>query len=408
MRILFVTDFFPPETNAAASRVFERARYWVQWGHEVTVLTSAPNFPFGEVYQGYRNRWYQEEVLDGIRVIRVKTFMSRNEGRWLRGLDFVSFFFTAVPVGLLGGKYDVIAATSPNFFAGLSGAFISLLRRRPFVLEIGDLWPAFIVSLGAMKRSLLLHLLERIELFMYRRADSIICVSGGFKTNLASRGIPEVKLKVVLNGVDLGMFTPGPADPKDRQRFALKPQVTLGYYGTFGAAHGLTSTLEAAKELPEVQFLFVGDGAGARDLRDRVAQLKLSNVVVAPPVQRSMMPRLWRLCDVALVQLKDLPLLNTAIPSKIFEAMATAKPILLVAPQGDASQIVVSEGCGIHVLPGDVEQLISAIRRLIEDAGLRSELSGKAIGAASRYSRRRQAQLVLGALDEVRKSERHE
>jgi glycosyltransferase involved in cell wall biosynthesis len=402
LRILFVTDFFPPETNAAASRVFERARYWVRWGHEVTVLTSAPNFPFGKIYDGYTNRWYQREVMDGIEVIRVKTFLSRNEGRWRRGLDFVSFFCAAFPVGLFLKKSDVIAATSPNFFAGLAGAFIALFRRKPFVLEIGDLWPAFIVSLGAMKRSLLVRMLEQIELFMYRRADSIICVSGGFRTNLASRGVPEEKLKVVFNGAELETFTPGPADPEDQQRFGLKPLVTFGYYGTFGAAHGLAVTIEAAKELPEVQFLFVGDGAGAADLRNRVAELNLSNVIVSPSVERSMMPRLWRLCDVALVQLKDLPLLNTAIPSKIFEAMASARPILLAAPDGDASRIIESEDCGIHVHPGDLPQLIAAMSRLAEDADLRSELGGKAFAAASRYSREHQARLVLDALVEVR------
>ena len=401
MRILFVTDFFPPETNAAASRVLERARYWVAWGHEVTVLTSAPNFPVGKVYPGFENRWYQRQVVEGIEVIRVKTFMSRNEGRWRRGLDFVSFFFTAFPVGIFLHKSDVVAATSPNFFAGLAGAFISMIRRRPFVLEIGDLWPAFIVSLGAMKRSVFMRLLEQIELFMYRRADSIVCLSGGFRTNLISRGVPETKLRVVLNGVELNAFSPGPPDPDDRSRFGLSQLTTLGYYGTFGAAHGLTRTLEAAKRLPEVQFLFVGDGAGAEELRSRVAELELSNVVVSPPVERSMMPRLWRLCDIALVQLKDLPLLNTAIPSKIFEAMASARPILLVAPCGDASQIIEAEGCGIHVLPDDEEQLVATIRRLAEDARLRDELSQKAFAASSRYSREHQARLVLDALEEA-------
>lgn len=401
MRILFVTDFFPPETNAAASRVYERARYWVRWGHEVTVLTSAPNFPAGRVYEGYSNRWYQREQVDGIEVVRVKTFISRNEGKWRRGLDFVSFLMTALPVGLLLRAPDVVAATSPNFFAGLSGCCIALLKRRPFVLEVGDLWPAFIVSLGAMRRSLLLKILEQMEMFMYRRAERIICVSGGFKTNLVSRGVPEDKVVVVLNGVELQMFMPGDPDPRDFERFGIQRGFTIGYYGTFGAAHGLTSVLDAAKELPAVQFLFVGDGAGAEDLREKVVELQLDNITILPAQKRSQMPVLWRLCDVALVQLKDLPLLNSAIPSKIFEAMATAKPILLVAPEGDASQIVESEQCGLHVAPGDPAGLVAAVARLFHDQELRGQLGARASQASVRYSREQQARRVLETLKEV-------
>jgi glycosyltransferase involved in cell wall biosynthesis len=399
VRILFVTDFFPPETNAAASRVFERARYWVRWGHEVTVLTSAPNFPMGKLYDGYRNRWLQEEQVEGMRVVRVKTYMARNQGKWRRGLDFLSFFMTAFPVGVFLGRHDVVAATSPNFFAGLAGSFIALTRGRPFVLEIGDLWPAFISTLGAVRLRPVIRLLEVIELFMYRRADRVVCLTKGFKDNLVAREVPEDKIEVILNGVDTEFFTAGAPEPVDIDRYNPGQRFTVGYYGTQGAAHGLEAVLDVARQLPDVHFLFVGAGAATETLKGRIRDLGLGNVTMVSMQPREMMPRLWRLCDAALVQLRDLPLLNSAIPSKIFEAMATGRPILLAAPEGDASSLVVGERCGLHVPFGNPSALADAIRKLLVDEALQKRLGDEGLAAAQRHSREQQASLMLDVLE---------
>ena len=177
MKILFLTENFPPETNAAATRVFERACYWLRDGHDVTVITSAPNFPQGKLFVGYRNRWRQVEDMAGIRVIRVKTFITRNEGIVLRTLDFVSFMCTAFVAGLFVRRPDVVCATSPQFFAAVGGWALAACRRLPFVFELGDLWPASIVAVGAMRESRLLRLIEKLELFLYRRSAAVAALT---------------------------------------------------------------------------------------------------------------------------------------------------------------------------------------------------------------------------------------
>src|SRR5258708_8888053 len=181
MRILFLTENFPPETNAAATRVFERAVYWVEAGHSVTVITSAPNFPHGKIYAGYRNRWHQTETRDGIRVVRVKTFMAPNEGVVGRTLDFVSFMASGVAGGLLEARPDVVIATSPQFFAAVGGWMLGALRRVPFIFQLGDLCPASVVAVGSMKPTLPLRWMEKLELFLYRRCAAVVAPARGLQ-----------------------------------------------------------------------------------------------------------------------------------------------------------------------------------------------------------------------------------
>ncbi|MDQ2994195.1 MAG: glycosyltransferase WbuB, partial [Pseudomonadota bacterium] len=173
MNILFLSDNFPPEVNAASSRVYERACYWVKDGHDVRIITCAPNFPFGKVYPGYKNKWVQEEIKDGINVVRVKTYMASNTGFLLRVVDFVSFMFMAVIVGLFQPKPDVVASTSPQFFTAVGAWMLAKLKRVPFIFEIGDLWPESIKGLGLMGDSFIYKTLEKIELFLYRQAAVI-------------------------------------------------------------------------------------------------------------------------------------------------------------------------------------------------------------------------------------------
>ena len=212
MRILFLTENFPPETNAAATRVFERACYWAKWGHEVTVLTCAPNFPYGRVFDGYENRWRQIDEMEGLRVVRVKTYLAANRGKFRRTLDFLSFMISAVFMGILEKRPDVIVSTSPQFFAAVGGWALGAIRKVPFVFELGDLWPASIIAVGAMQESFLIRTLEWIELFLYRRAAAVVALTGSFKSNLMSRGIPGGKIVAIINGVDLWRYGPQAPD----------------------------------------------------------------------------------------------------------------------------------------------------------------------------------------------------
>jgi glycosyltransferase involved in cell wall biosynthesis len=404
MKILFLTENFPPETNAAATRVYERACYWVRWGHEVTVVTCAPNFPEGRVHPGWENRWYQVGEMSGIRVVRMKTFMAANQGALRRALDFLSFLVTGSAGGVLQARPDVVAATSPQFFSAVAGWMVGAARRRPFVFELGDLWPASIPAVGAMRDNAALHALEKLELFLYRRSASVVALTHAFKRDLVRRGIPAEKIAVVINGVDLPRYGPRPRDTALAQEWGLGGRFVVGYVGTHGMAHALGNVLDAAERLPaesDVRFLLVGSGAErdrlVRSARDR----GITNVVFAPTQPKERMPAVWSLCDAALVHLKNSPALRDVIPSKLFEAMGMGLPLVLAGPEGEASRIVREEEAGLCVPAEDPGALASAVQQLRDDEVLRRRLAQSSHAAAPRHSREVQSRQMLRVLEEV-------
>lgn len=404
MRILFLTENFPPETNAAATRVSERALYWVKAGHQVTVLTCAPNFPGGKLFDGWENRWRQVGDLGGIRVVRLKTYIAPNEGFARRILDFISFMVSAVVFGLFEPKPDVVVATSPQFFAAVGGWTLAGLRGVPFVFELGDLWPRSITAVGAMKDSLVIRWLERLELFLYRRSAAVVALTRAFKDDLIRRAIPADKIAVVINGVDLPRYAPRPRDAELAAQWGLADAFVIGYVGTHGMAHGLINVLDAAeclRDAPRIRFLLVGAGAERQMLMDEARRRGLDNVVFGPPQPKEMMPRVWSLCDVALVHLKDSPAFAEVIPSKIFEAMGMGLPLLLVAPAGEASRIIETDRAGLFVPAADPQGLADAARRLEAESGLRAGLAAASLAAAPLHTRQRQAELFISVLDEV-------
>lgn len=411
MKILFLTENFPPETNAAATRVFERACYWVKAGHDVTVITCAPNFPHGRLFDGYRNRWWQTETMSDIRVVRVKSFISSNEGIALRTLDFLSFMVTGYIAALFEKRPDVVAATSPQFFTAVAGWAVGACRRIPFVFELSDLWPASIVAVGAMKDNLLLWLVERLELFLYRRSAAIVALTSAFKKNLVSRGIPAEKIAVVLNGVDLPRYAPTTRDMGLATEFGLGDRFVVGYVGTHGMAHGLDNVLAAAEKLKNdkrVCFMLAGPGATRDSLIADAGKRGLDNVVFLPPQPKSRMPAVWSLCNVALIHLRNDPVFAEVIPSKIFEAMAMGLPLLISVPRGEATAIVEAAGAGIVVEPDNPTALAAAILKLADNAVQRSNFAARALAAAPHHSRAHQATLTLAVLEAAASGLGHE
>ena len=340
--------------------------------------------------------------MSGIRVVRVKSYITANEGIIRRTLDFVSFMMTAFFFGLFEKKPDVIAATSPQFFAAVAGWMLAGCRRRPFVFELGDLWPASIIAVGAMKDNLLLRLMERLELFLYRRSAAIAALTHAFKDNLVSRDIAPDKIAVVINGVDLKRYAPTARDADLAVEYDLADKFVIGYVGTHGMAHGLHNVLDAAevlKDHPSIRFLLAGPGA-TRDALIADAQARnLHNVVFLPPQPKSRMPAVWSLCDVALIHLRDDPVFAEVIPSKIFEAMAMGLPLLVAVPAGEATAIVEADGAGIAVAPEDPGSLADAARRLADDSSLRQTLSDRSLAAAPRHSRSHQAVEMMAVLE---------
>lgn len=402
MKILFLTENFPPETNAAATRVFERACYWIRGGHEVTVITQAPNFPFGKLYDGYKNSWRQIETIEGIRVVRVKTYIAANAGVAHRTLDFVSYMFTAIWFGMFERSPDVVVSTSPQFFAAVGGWLIGVLRRIPFVFELGDLWPASIVAVGAMKPGLAIRLVEKLELFLYRQSAAVVALTNAFKKNLIERGINGNKVAVVINGVDLPRYAPQDRDLALAKEWQLKDKFVIGYVGTHGMAHGLENVLEAAARLDhrkDLVFLFAGPGAARDGLIQEAKERNLTNVVFIPPQPKDSMPAIWSLCDVALIHLKDSPVFAEVIPSKIFEAMGMGLPVLIAAPAGEATEIVNKAGAGLIVPPEDTNALIQAVEQFLDDPEFRTSAGRRSFAAAPAYSRAFQAKAMMAALD---------
>lgn len=410
MHILFLADNFPPEGNAIASRVYERACYWIKWGHQVTVITSVPNFPEGRIYPGYRNKFYQVEYMSGIRVVRVKTFIAANKGFLLRTIDFLSYIFPAFCAGLWQKKPDVIIATSPQFFVGITAWLIALCRRKPFILEVADIWPASIVGVGAMRKSLLILALEKLELFLYKRADAIVVLTKAFRKNLTTRHVPQDKITVVMNGVDLLKYAPMPRDDALANYYGIaKETLVVGYLGTHGMAHALENVLRTAIQLKEynILFLFVGAGAHRDALIAYAKKHNIKNVKFIPAQPKEKIANFWSICDIALVHLKNDPVFAEVIPSKIFEAMGMGLPILLAAPEGEASKIVKEDGVGIWVRAEEPQKLSEAVLTL-RDENIRSMYANNSRERAYFYSRERQAKDMLNVIMSYAKESLHE
>ena len=404
MKILFFADNFAPERNAQASRVYERACYWVRWGHQVTVLTCAPNFPEGKVFPGYRNRWRQVEEMSGIRVVRVKTYIAPNAGRYRRILDFLSYMLASFAAAFLESPPDLVVATSPQFFGAFGACLVAGLRRRPFVLELSDLWPDSIVAVGAMQPNLGLKLLMRVELWLYRRAVRIVALTRAFKANLTGRGVDPGKIGVVINGVELSRYRPRAKDEALARSLGIRPEhFVIGYIGTLGMAHALECVLQAAalEGAEDIRFLFVGPGAEREKLMALASEMGLTNTIFVAAQPKETMPAWWSLCDAALVHLKNTPLFETVIPSKIFEAMGMGKPIVLASPKGEASQVLADSGAGIWALPERPRELLDAILLLKTNPTLRGRLAERSLAAAPDYSRERQARDMLAILEQA-------
>ncbi len=401
MHILFLSDNFPPETNAPATRGFEHARRWVQAGHRVTVVTCAPNFPEGKVYAGYENRWRTRETLDGIEVIRVKTFIAANKGFGARILDYLSFMANGSLAALFVERPDVVLATSPQFFCALGGWIVAALRRKPFVFELRDLWPDSIKAVGAMKQSVAIELLEKLELFLYRRATAIVAVTEAFRENLRTRGIDVGKVHVVRNGVDLSRYAPRERDEELAKRLGVQGQFVVGYLGTHGMAHALHRVVEAAELLRErrgIHFLFVGGGAERDKLVELARSKGLANVSFHASFPKDDMPALWSVCDLGLVHLKDQDVFRTVIPSKIFECFGMGVPVLYAGPDSEGAQIVRDARGGVTLPAEKPDELAKTVLELSLAPERVRDLARNAHAAAPDYDRERNALAMLEVL----------
>lgn len=405
MNILFITDNFPPEVNAPASRTYEHCREWVKAGHKVTIITCNPNFPQGVLYSGYDNKLVTLETIDGIRVIRVWSFITANTGFVKRILDYMSFMLASTLASLKLGNFDLVIGTSPQFFTVVSAFMISKIKNIPFVFELRDIWPESIRAVGAMKSSRVLNMFESLELFLYRKARKIISLTKAFKANLIQRLIEGEKIHVVRNGVDLTRFYPREKNKQLLTKLGLSSEhFILGYIGTHGMAHDLNTILRAAQHIQrseeeftqKAHFLLIGDGAAKKGLLQEAKAMGLENISFLDPVTKDEIADYWALLDVSIIHLKKTPLFKTVIPSKIFESMAMGVPIFL-GVEGESAEIV-KEGAGFCFDPGNEKALTDLIRESQQDNLNLSETKELALVLARNYDRRNLASKMLNML----------
>lgn len=402
MRILFLTDNFPPEVNAPASRTYEHCIEWVRRGVEVTVITCVPNFPQGKVFNNYKNKWRQEETMDGIRVIRVWSYISANEGFAKRILDYVSFGVTSFLHGLFV-KTDLIVATSPQFFTAVSGRWLSLCKWKPWVMEVRDLWPESIKAVSAMKSdNMVFSYLEWVEKRLYKSAEKIIVVTDAFRDKIASRGIDKNKISVVKNGVLMEKFKPVEKNRQLLSRLGLEEKFVFGYLGTHGMAHKLDFIVECAAKITEVDihFLFIGNGAQKENVRNLAEQLKLSNCTFLDSVPKNEIADYISITDVALVNLMKSETFLTVIPSKIFENASMQKPILL-GVEGESKSIIEQYDAGICFEPENDAEFLDAVHRLKSDNQLYKKLQEGCKHLALDFDRRKLALKMLEIFNQV-------
>lgn len=370
MKILFLCQYFPPEPGAPAARTHEHAREWVRQGHDVTVICGIPNHPDGQVPRSYAHEYVYDELYDDIRVLRCWFFVTPNRGRIRRSLSFASFMLAALFWGIVrGGRADVVAATSPQLLCGAAGYLLSLFKRCPFVFEVRDLWPDQIADLGLIRNTAVIKGLMKLEIFLYRKAAAIVTVAEAARRNLIGRGSPPEKVHTITNAIALDIFTPLPRVGVMRHRYGWDDTFLVMYIGTHGISQGLETVLEAAEKLQSssgLRFVFVGSGAERMRLKEKAEKQGLTNVEFIPSQPRSDMPEFYAAADLCLVPLKKRNVFLTNIPSKMFEIMACARPILLGA-EGQAKEVLEQAGAGIAFAPEDADALASAICALKDD-----------------------------------------
>ena len=410
MKILYVSQYFPPEMGAPAARAAELSAHWARMGHAVTVLTGFPNHPTGVIPPEWRSRFSQlrySEKINGVRVERTWLWPLPNRKAHERALNYASFCLSAAFSGLDLPRPDVIIATSPQLLCALGGWWLAYWKRVPFVFEVRDLWPESLAAVGAGGENSLLHrALGAVAGFLYKQAHRIVVVAPAFKDHLIRHWrVPDERIAIVENGVETDLFRPDPDAAKIRKELNLDGRFLISYIGTMGMAHGLETLISAADELqrtlPNSTFLLIGEGTEKQRIVDLAAARHLTNIQFLEQQPRERIPAYVSASDLCLVLLKRTDLFKTVIPTKLLEYMACARPVI-VAVDGQSRQIVEEARAGIYVPPEDSRALAQAIEALAQDPELRKQMgaSGRQY-IVERLSRAQTAQKYISILTQL-------
>jgi len=405
MKIVVICHYFPPEIGAPSARIYEMAKHWVDLGNEVHVVTCFPNHPTGIIPDEYKGMKYKNEMMDGIHIHRNYVYATPNKGFIKKTLGHISFMISSVVFSMNKiKKPNVIITSSPTFFSIFSGYWYSLRKKAPFVLEIRDLWPAAMIELGVMKEGLVTNILEKMELFFYRKCKRLIMVTKSFKDNVINRGIDGEKVHVITNGVNQELFYPREKNRELIDKYNLKDKFVISYVGAHGISQNLSTILKVAKALnneKDIQFLFIGEGAEKDKLREIVNHENITNVKFIDSQPKEMIPEFYNTSDVCLIPLKNIELFKTFIPSKMFEIMACGIPIV-ASLEGEAADILNDSKSALVVEPDNQEEIKRAILKLKEDRSLYDQFKKNGpIFVEENYSRKKLAEKYLEIMNNI-------
>jgi len=400
MRILHLSQYYPPEFGAVQVRAEKMATTWAQRGHDVTVIAELPNHPQGIIWPDYRGTLWQRRRDDGVDVVRIWVKTARVKNFYSRMAFYLSYMLGAITAGLFLGKYDVIFANSPPLFVAVAGAVLGWLKRTPFVMEVQDLWPQSAVEMGELRSKRAQRLGTWLEEFCYRRATVVSAVSRGIEEDLRRR-LPAEKLRFIPNGTNTDIFYPKPEmrDPM-RTQLGLTEKFIVMYGGILGVAQGLEVVLDTAKLLadhPDIFFLIIGEGPRKEALMARHADLQLTNLRFVPGQPIEKMADYLAASDVALVPLRPLAVFAGVLPTKMFDAWACARPTI-VSVGGEARALVEQSQAGIYVEPGNPRAIADAIVHLRNN---RAELARLGQQAHAFVHQTYTLQAAAGAMEEV-------
>lgn len=391
---LLIHQNFVSPAEAGGTRHYELARQLQGRGHRFTIVASNLSFLTGQRV-GERRGLITEQDLDGVRVLRAYTYSALHRSYVWRVVSYLSFAVTSLLATARAGRVDLVMGTTPPIFQAVSAWVVALVRRRPFVLEVRDLWPEFAIDIGVLRNPVLIALSRRLERFLYARADHLVVNSPAYRDYLMGKGIPTEKITLIPNGTDPEMFDPAAEGQEVRAGFALDRKFVVTYAGALGLANDLETVLRAAHRLrdePDIHFLLVGDGKERSSLETQARSLRLSNVTFAGAQPKSRMPAFLAASDACLAILKDIPMFRTTYPNKVFDYMAAGRPTIL-AIDGVIREVMEAAGGGTFVHPGDDQALADAVRMLSQD-----RRRARAMGAAARayvvehFDRREQAE----------------
>ena len=382
MKISFLTQYYPPEFGAAQRRLSGLAKRFVERGHDVAVLTAMPSYPLGTVYPGYGGI-VRREQLDGVKIIRTFIYPTQKADYLRRLTNYFSFVFSS---SILGSAYlpkaDFLLVESPPLFLGIAGMYLARVKGARLIFNVSDLWPESAVSLGILnKESLAYRMSRRLEELCYRQAW---LVTGQAKSILAdiTQRFPDVPTHLLSNGVDTSLYNARERTPEVRTRLGGDGECVALYAGLHGLAQGLDQIVDAAKQVDVeggCRFVLIGDGPQKKALQEKAAGLRLDKVKFLDPVPASAMPALVASADIVLVTLEVY--IPGAVPSKLYEAMASGRPLVLMA-DGEAAEIVRTYNAGIVVKPGDIHGLAEAIRALRDHLQMRQTMGANGMKAA--------------------------